>query len=100
MLRRWQGGMPDSRVVVESCIAEGDQVMQVELVEGTHTGSMWGVPTTGKRVAFRGMRVYTVRDGKIASYGNLWDWLGLFQQLGVLPPTPALIADAVDARSQ
>jgi steroid delta-isomerase-like uncharacterized protein len=90
-LRRWQAAMPDSRVTVEEVLADGDRVMQVELVEGTQTGDLMGIPATGRRVAFRGVRIYELRDGKIVAYAHLWDWLGLFRQLGVPPSLSSLV---------
>ena len=96
-LRQTRAAMPDSRVVVEAVLAEGDRVIQIERVEGTHTEHVFGrvVPTAaGRRVSFSGVRLYELRDGKIAAYTNVWDWLDYFQQLGVLPPTPQILDQA------
>ena len=101
-LRQAQRAMPDSQVVVVEVLAEGDRVIQIERVEGTHTDQLFGrvVPiAAGRRVAYHGVRLYELRDGKIAAYTNVWDWLGYFQQLGVLPPTSQFIDQAATAPS-
>lgn len=96
----WQGGLPDSRVTVEEVVAEGDRVMQVEVMEGTHTGEiLGGIAPTGKRITLRGVWVYFIRDGKIGGYWNLWDWLGLYRHLELVPPTRQLISEHAERGS-
>jgi predicted ester cyclase len=51
-------------------IAEGDRVAVHWKREGTHTGEVYGVAPTGKRVAFDGVRVWHLAGGKIA--GTIW----------------------------
>ncbi len=44
------------------------------------------MPPTGKQVAFSGMESYRIADGKIVEIWACSDTLGVFQQLGVIPP--------------
>ena len=40
--------------------------------------------STGKPVAFEGMLMFRVRDGKVVEAWNSFDFLKLFQQMGVV----------------
>ena len=56
---------------------------------GTHRGELYGYPATGRRVTVHGYRFFRVEDGMITDYWPLWDWHGLFGQLGFEVPVPA-----------
>ena len=40
--------------------------------------------STGKPVAFEGMLMFRVRDGKVVEAWNSFDFLKMFQQMGVV----------------
>lgn len=68
-------------------MAEGDLVVTWLTAGGRHTGELLGVPATGQDASMRGVSVFQVVDGKIASRWAVSDLLGLFVQLGaVVPP--------------
>lgn len=77
---------PDAHFVVEDLIAEGDQVVARLTQSGTHLGIFLGIPPTGKRVTVTGIEIFRLAGGKFVEHWNNYDDLGLFQQLGVLPP--------------
>lgn len=79
---------PDLQVTIEDTIAEGDKVMTRLTWRGPHSGELMGMPPTGKQVAFSGMESYRIADtdGKIVEIWAYSDNLGMFQQLGVIPP--------------
>jgi len=52
---------------------------------GTHRGAFMGADPTGRRVAFQGIEILSIRDGLIVERAGEWDSLALLQQLGVLP---------------
>jgi hypothetical protein len=56
---------PDLRITVEGTVAEGDEVVVRWSVRGTHLGDGLGFPTTGRAVAFRGMRWIPYSGGKM-----------------------------------
>ena len=67
-------------------VAEGDKVVVRGTVSGTHTGAdLFGVPPSGKRVAWTGTDVSRVVDGKIVERWLNADIMGLLQQLGLVP---------------
>jgi steroid delta-isomerase-like uncharacterized protein len=77
---------PDARWTIEDTIAEGDKVVTHFTFNGTHEGELMGVPPTGKKVAITGTGVFHVVDGKIVEWTANLDYLGMFQQIGVIPP--------------
>ena len=53
--------------------------------EGTHRGTLHGVPATGKRVVFGGTDIFRVADGRIAEGWSNYDRLSILQQIGAVP---------------
>jgi len=78
-------GFPDSRIAIESCIAEGDKVVTRWRLSGTHTGMFQGIPATGRPVEFTGIEFNRVVDGRIAEHWSMFDNVALLAQIGVLP---------------
>jgi steroid delta-isomerase-like uncharacterized protein len=80
---------PDLRVQIEDIVAEGDRVVVRWAYEGTHLGTLIGIPPTGKRFRISGISICRLAEGKIAEDWDEADRLGLMQQLGVIPaPEP------------
>ena len=67
---------------VEDVIAEGDKVVMRYVFEADHTGTLMGIPPTGKRVRLSGIFIARVEGDKLAEYWREEDLLGLMQQLG------------------
>ena len=94
-MAEWLSGFPDLHFEIEQMLAAGDRVLSQLVMHGTHTGTWLGIPATGRRVSIRMMTIHRIRDGKISEDWVLVESLGFFQQLGALPPTPAILADFV-----
>jgi predicted ester cyclase len=47
---------------------------------------MFSVPPTGKEVIAEGCAFYHVKNGKIVEFIEYSNYLGFFQQLGIIPP--------------
>ena len=81
-----RAGLPDLRVPVHEMVAEGGRVMGRLSLEGTHTGTLLGVPATGKHVDVGLMIIARFDDsGLWVEDWSAWDQLGLLQQLGAVP---------------
>ena len=87
-------GIPDLSANIEDLVAEGDRVVIRFTAEGTHHGTLLGVPPTGKRLRVTAIAIYRLVGGKIVEHWEEGDRLGLFQQLGVIPGTPRAAATA------
>ncbi len=76
---------PDMDFRVEDMIAEGDLVASRNEWTGTHTGPFRGMPPSGTRVTVTAMGFSRIKDGKVVEHWGQVDFLGLLQQIGVLP---------------
>ena len=84
-------GFPDYSLEIIDMIAEGDKVLVIGKRTGTNTGEFLGIPPTGKKVTMFRMLLYRCENGKVAEAWGLDDYLGQYQQLGVLPPNAEFI---------
>jgi predicted ester cyclase len=76
---------PDSKIVIEREVAEGDYVVQHLRTSGTHTGPLGPIPATGKKTNVTGVIISKLQGGKVVETWSLWDQLSLMQLLGVVP---------------
>ena len=76
---------PDLVITPRDLVAEGDRVAVRWSCAGTHRAPLGGLPPTGRRVAFDGMSVYRVADGRIVEIWTSWDTIGYLRQLDALP---------------
>ncbi len=90
----WVKGFPDLRFTVEQLVAEGDRVVSVCVMRGTHEGVWMGVAPTGREVSIRLTVVQRVEGGKIVEDWVQVEALGLFQQLGLVPSSEEILARA------
>jgi len=80
--RAFRSAFPDITIDVEDTIVEGNKVTARCLVRGTHLGDGIGISPTGRGVAFSGIAIVRVDDGKIVEAWNSFDFLNLHEQLG------------------
>lgn len=81
-------GLPDLRMELSGSFFGGDRMAVRFTVTGTHTGSLRGLPPTGKPVHFSGVAIDHVVDGKIVEEWVDYNPLVVLQQLGLAPPPP------------
>jgi predicted ester cyclase len=77
-------GMTDFHTEIQDLLGEGDKVVARVLITGIHTGDFFGIPATGKHVAFTGIYIARIANGKIVEHWGEEDGVSLLQQLGVL----------------
>lgn len=77
---------PDKRYTVNDIIAEGDKVVARWTLKATHKGEYMGIPATNKQVDFSGIYIIRFVDGNQVEWWLEANFLGLMQQLGVIPP--------------
>ena len=84
----YRSAFPDVTLQIEDIVAEGDRVAARWSGTGTHRGASLGFDATGRRVRFSGMVFARVENGRLVEGWNVFDQLGMLQQLGVssLPP--------------
>jgi steroid delta-isomerase-like uncharacterized protein len=84
----FRAAFPDIRVDVVRTIAQDDMASGHCRVSGTHSGHIMG-KAIGKPIEFSGMCMIRVRNGQIVEAWNNFDFLTLYQQLGLMPQLPA-----------
>jgi len=80
-----RGGFPDIQWTLEDIVAEGDKVAARFIMRGTHEGTFFGVPPTGKPIKVQAMNFYRFSNGQIIEEFGQPDILGLLQQIGAVP---------------
>ena len=73
---------------IEQLIADGDWVVAIHSVTAIHSGTYWGVPATGRQVAFRAVFIHRFRDGKIAETWRFAHDIGRILAIGGIVGTP------------
>jgi len=84
-----RSGFPDIQWTLEEMIAEDDKVAARFTMRGTHQGSFFGVPPTGKTIAVQALNFYRLSGGQFVEERGQPDLLGLLMQIGAVPPPGA-----------
>jgi len=85
VLGMMRSGFSDVQWSLEETIAEGDKIAARFTMRGTHDGTFFGVPATGRRIEVRAMNFYRFAEGKVVEEYGQPDLLGLLQQIGAMP---------------
>ena len=78
---------PDSHLVIDDVIIEGDKAACRYSFTGTQKGEFMGIPPTDKRVKMDGMTIlhFDQSSNKCIERWNMADMMGLMQQIGAIP---------------
>lgn len=89
-LQRLFTAIPDLRFEVSYKIARGDNVAEQWEISGTHSGTLFGIPATGRHVSLPAMSMVTLRDGKFLR-DEFYSDSGIFlRQVGLMPSAAAI----------
>ena len=80
-----RAGFPDLTLSVDDLFGAGDLVASRWTMRGTHTGTWFGMPATGRSAEWAGVVISRVAAGRIAEEWYNFDQLRLLQQLGIIP---------------
>jgi steroid delta-isomerase-like uncharacterized protein len=78
--------IPDDQHLIQEQIAEGDKVVTRFKSTGTPQIEFMGIAPSGKRATVDEITISRITDGRIVEDWNTWDFFGLLQQLGAVPP--------------
>ena len=76
---------PDAKVTVQDLLADGDKVVALVNIHGTHQGAFRAVSPTGKPITVMGIHIFRIENGKMVEHWGLADRLSALRQLGVVP---------------
>ncbi len=85
LAKGFYAAFPDLNHTIEDAVAEGDKTVIRFTLRGTHQGELMGVAPTNKEVEIAGIAIFRVVDSKIVELRELFDQMGMMQQLGVMP---------------
>jgi predicted ester cyclase len=91
LVARWRTAFPDFTETVEQVYADGDRVITVSSLSGTHDGVLQSrlgpIAPTGRTVRWSRIAVRRVAGDRFADGFFEEDEIGLLEQLGVLEPS-------------
>lgn len=86
-LRTWlaelRTAFPDYHLELDDVIAEGDRVATRGRITGTNTGSLLGMPPTGRPICVDAIDIIRIEDGRIVEHWGIADGQAMARQLGL-----------------
>jgi steroid delta-isomerase-like uncharacterized protein len=79
---------PDATFTPELPRIDGNEVVIVSSIAGTHMGGFAGLPPSGKAFRFQLVFVLQIQDGLIVRDRRIYDFTGLMVQIGMLKARP------------
>jgi uncharacterized protein (TIGR02246 family) len=86
--RLWMSAFTDIVLQLDDILIDGDRVVLIALLSGTHTGEFFGLSPSGRRVEVQVALVLKVADGLVVSERRIYDFTGVLVQVGVLKAKP------------
>lgn len=83
MVSGYLTAFPDMKMTTEQEVAEGNLLATHWRAVGTHDGPLGDVPPTGNPIDIRGHNIARFERGKIVEEFEVFDELGMLQQLGL-----------------
>lgn len=81
-----RAALPDWRETLTEVIYDGDEhIITRSRGTGTHRGSLFGMPTTGRTITITSIAIDRIVGGKIVERQVMTDGVNVLQQLGVVP---------------
>jgi steroid delta-isomerase-like uncharacterized protein len=85
LIATYQTAFPDAHWSVNETLESGDTIVTRWTGTGTHRGDLAGLAPTGKAVRVLGVWIFRVQQNRIVESWDVWDTLGMMQQLGAVP---------------
>ena len=84
----WRRAFSDFRIEVDDALADGDKVVSVEILSGTHDGiyesTIGPIEPTGRTVRWSRIAIRTLQNGRFVKGFFEEDEVGLLRQMGAL----------------
>lgn len=87
--RAFRDAFPNLQIDIVHAVSEGDWTVAHCRVRATHDHDAFGVPATGHPIEFFGVAIGRVVGGQLVEGWNCFDFLTMYQQLGVPMQLPA-----------
>jgi steroid delta-isomerase-like uncharacterized protein len=83
--RAFYAAFPDVHHEVEEVLADTRGAAVRFVLHGTHSGTFFGIPPSGRPIQVPAQALLHVEDGQVATLTAVFDEAGLLRQIGVLP---------------
>lgn len=84
----WFSAFPDIGYSIDDTVIDGDRVVEIARLSGTHAGDFFGLPPTGRHVEVQVAVAMRIEDGLVAEERRIYDFTGVLIQVGVLKAKP------------
>jgi steroid delta-isomerase-like uncharacterized protein len=85
VISAYQTAFPDAHWKVYGTIVSENEIITRWEGSGHQKNELNGIPPTGKAVKVEGIWIHRFANNKIVESWNVWDTLGMLQQLGIVP---------------
>lgn len=82
LVAAFRAAFPDLHAAIDDMVTEGDKVVTRWTATGTHRGEFMGIAPTGRRMSLPIIVITRFEAGKAVEDWEVYDGLGLMQQLG------------------
>ena len=86
--RLWMTAFPDLVMQQDELLIDGDRVVEVARLAGTHAGDFFGLRADRPPRRSAGRAALTVADGLVVEERRIYDFTGVLVQVGVLKAKP------------
>lgn len=86
--RLWFGAFADIFFIPEDPVIDGQRLVQIAMMKGTHTGEFFGLAPTGRHLEVQMVFIMNVADGLVQEERRIYDFTGVLVQVGVLKAKP------------
>jgi predicted ester cyclase len=80
--RSFFAALPDLTASMEDLVVCGDRVVDRFVYRGTHRGTLFGFPATGRTLEMRSIDIWRVGDGRFVEHWDEPNILDMLRQIG------------------
>lgn len=84
----WFSAFPDIAYAIDETLIDGDRIVEIARLSGTHAGDFFGLAPTGRHVELQVAIAMRIEAGLVAEERRIYDFTGLLVQVGVLKAKP------------
>lgn len=81
---QYKTAFPTKNMHIDQIYSSGDTVIVNWTCKGTNKGTFMDMPSTGKNFTIQGISIYRFKGDKISEISQVWDRMGLLEQLGMM----------------
>jgi predicted ester cyclase len=88
-IKNLRSAFPDLHYEEDEIISQGDKVIFIGTVTGTHKGNFFFIPPTGNKISYEAVHIHKIgKDSKIVEHKAIRDDLKFMMQLCAVRPVP------------